>query len=221
MTGRRLLLLRHGESAWNAMGRWQGRADPPLSELGERQAVAAARTLAADPPDVVWASPLARAARTAELMALELGRGPVRTDDDLVERDVGEWSGLTRADIEVRYPGWLDAPTDKHAAFGPSARPSVRRPPGWEPDESVLNRCLAALGRIARAMQREDRGSALVVAHGGLTYVLEGHLGQPSGRLANLGGRWVTVDDDSDLGLGPRVLLLDPEDVVITVPPQQ
>src|SRR5213078_4235821 len=66
-----LLLVRHGQSEWNADGRWQGQADPPLSALGEQQAVAATNRL--DGVHAVWASDLVRARRTAELMAGELG----------------------------------------------------------------------------------------------------------------------------------------------------
>ena len=118
-----MLLLRHAQSEWNELGRWQGRADPPLSELGSRQAVVAASRVGA--VDVIVASPLERARVTAEILADANGLGPVILDDDLVERDVAEWSGLTRDEIEAAWPGYLEA---------------SRRPPGWEDDDVVIER---------------------------------------------------------------------------------
>src|ERR671917_2105987 len=103
----RVLLVRHGQSEWNAVGRWQGQADPPLSDVGRQQARSAARSLGA--LDAIFASDLQRATETAMIIAAELGVGPVVVDPDLRERDAGEWSGLTRAEIEERYPGYLNA----------------------------------------------------------------------------------------------------------------
>src|SRR5688572_19392365 len=90
---RRLLLLRHGQSTWNADGRWQGQADPPLSPLGEEQARDAARRLAPGQFSRVLASDLRRARQTAEILADAL-RLPVEVDPDLREIDVGDWQGL-------------------------------------------------------------------------------------------------------------------------------
>src|SRR5512132_523882 len=78
----RLLLVHHGESTWNADGRWQGQADPPLSELGEQQAADAAVHVA--PIDAVWSSNLARARRTAMIIAGARGVD-VRVDPRLRE----------------------------------------------------------------------------------------------------------------------------------------
>ncbi|MEY2406219.1 MAG: glucosyl-3-phosphoglycerate phosphatase, partial [Acidimicrobiaceae bacterium] len=83
----RILLVRHGQSEWNALGRWQGQADPPLSDLGRLQAHAAAHALGA--VGAVFASDLVRAAETAAIIAAELGVGPVVIDADLRERDAG------------------------------------------------------------------------------------------------------------------------------------
>ena len=101
-----VLIVRHGQSTWNALGRWQGHADPPLSEFGERQAEAAATHLHLE-FDAVVASDLQRAYRTAELATGE--RDDVTRCVEFRERNAGEWEGLTRA---------LDAPalgTDKGA----------------------------------------------------------------------------------------------------------
>jgi probable phosphoglycerate mutase len=193
----RVLLARHGQSEWNALGRWQGQADPPLSDLGRLQAREAARSIGA--VDAVWASDLQRAVETATIIAGEIGVGPVVVDPDLRERDAGEFSGLTRAEIEERFPGYLAA---------------ERRPPSWEPDDVLLARALGALRRIAAAL---PGGDVLVVTHGGLVYTLEAHLGAGFERLANTEGRWLEVDGER-LRLGDRVLLADPEDT--TVPNQ-
>src|SRR5918996_2805211 len=117
----RVLLVRHGQSEWNADGRWQGQADPPLSDHGRLQAREAARAVGA--VDAIWASDLQRAAETAAIIADGVGVGPVTVDPDLRERDAGEFSGRTREEIEERFPGYL--------ADG-------RRPPGWESDDHLL-----------------------------------------------------------------------------------
>src|SRR3954447_4283030 len=107
----RLLLLRHGQSEWNAAGRWQGQADIPLSARGEEQAAEAAERLAGRGGarfTVVVASDLQRTVRTAEIMAATLGIASIERDAGLREFDVGEWSGLTRPEIEQRWPGQLD-----------------------------------------------------------------------------------------------------------------
>ncbi len=207
--------MRHGQSEWNALGRWQGQADPPLSELGRRQARSAARALGA--VDGIVASDLQRAAETASIIAAELGVGPVVLDPDLRERDAGEWSGLTRAEIDERYPGYLEDRADEHKAFGGGGgEPApARRPPGWEPDPSVLER---ATGALARIHEEAAGGDVLGITHGGLIYVLEGHLGGAFARLANGEGRWFSVDDDGRLSLGDRVLLVGDDATPVTVP---
>jgi broad specificity phosphatase PhoE len=193
----RVLLVRHGQSEWNAEGRWQGQADAPLSDLGRLQAREAAQAVGA--VDAVWASDLQRAVGTATIIADGIGVGPVVVDPDLRERDAGEFSGLTRAEIEARFPGHLDA---------------GRRPPSWEPDERLRQRALRALLRIAEEV---PGGDVLAVTHGGLIYVLEEHLGAPFARIANTEGRWVGVGSGR-LRLGERILLAAPADT--TVPGQ-
>lgn len=194
----RILLVRHGQSTWNASGRWQGQADPPLTELGRRQAFEAARAIGA--VDAVWASDLTRAVETATIVADSVGVGPVVVDPDLRERDAGAFSGLTRDEIEQRFPGYLA---------------DHRRPPGWEPDDLLLARAVAAVRRIAAAV---PGGDVVVITHGGLVYTVEHHLGQEFQRLANTEGRWLEVAPDGRLSLGERVVLAAPEDT--TVPEQ-
>jgi probable phosphoglycerate mutase len=190
----RVLLVRHGQSEWNAIGRWQGQADPPLSDLGGLQAREAAQAVGA--VDAVWSSDLQRAVGTAHIIAEHIGVGPVVVDPDLRERDAGDFSGLTRAEIDARFPGYLAA---------------RRRPPGWEPDAHLLARALDALHRIAVAV---PGGDVLVITHGGLIYSIEEHLGADHARIANAEGRWVEVGRDR-LRLGERILLAAPEDTTV------
>lgn len=170
-----LLILRHGQSEWNSQGRWQGQADPPLTTLGERQAEHAADAIAAAALtfDLVLASDLQRAQRTAQIIAARLGLYEVVVDRDLRERDAGEWEGLTRAQINQRWPGDIEA---------------RRWPPGFESQHSVAARLLPALTRHLTAANR-----ALLVAHAGVLKTLDALTGLDDERIPNLSGRWFTV----------------------------
>jgi len=198
----RVLLVRHGQSTWNADARWQGQADPPLSALGEQQALDAARH--AHGVDALWSSDLQRARRTADLMGQHLGLD-VHVDARLRERHAGEWQGCTRDEIEEHWPGYLA---------------SGRRPPGFETDDALLDRVVAALSDL----RREHAGdTVLVVTHGGIVRTLERHFGdEVGGLLPNLGGRWIetaaATTDGGGWTLGDGVLLL--EDVTVTRPEQ-
>jgi len=101
----RVLVVRHGQSEWNAVGRWQGQADPPLTELGLHQAAHAAQHVGA--VDAVVASDLERSLTTAAIIAELIGIGPVLVDEGFRERDAGEWQGLTKAEIAEGWPGYL------------------------------------------------------------------------------------------------------------------
>ena len=94
-----LLLVRHGETDWNAAGRLQGHTDRPLNEYGRSQAEALAERLAGDVIDAVYASDLARARETAGIVAARLGL-PVAVHADLREKNWGNWEGLTAAERE-------------------------------------------------------------------------------------------------------------------------
>ena len=194
----RLLLVRHGQSLWNAQGRWQGQADPPLTELGEQQARAAVDTLSQFGIETIVTSALQRAMRTGDLLAQGLGLAEPRREPMLNERSAGEWSGFTRAEIEQQWPGYLA---------------SGQRPPGYENDDELLPRVLEGLA-VVNAM---PGGQKAAVAHGGVVYVLEEHFGYEFAHLANLGARWVEFDDAGTVtGLGERVPLL--TDDVATTP---
>ncbi|MEZ5246649.1 MAG: histidine phosphatase family protein [Acidimicrobiales bacterium] len=188
-----VLIARHGQSEWNAAGRWQGQADPPLSDLGRAQASGAAGQLGAF--DAIIASDLDRALTTAMIIADRLGIGPVLVEPAFRERHAGEYQGLTRDEIEERFPGNLDAGI---------------WPPGWEPDTDVHRRVDEALERVRREI---EIGDVLIISHGGVIYSLEGHHGAPQERIANLGGRWFH-HDGRGWRLGERVQL-SPDDITI------
>jgi probable phosphoglycerate mutase len=187
----RVLLVRHGESTWNAVRRWQGQADPPLSERGEQQASDAVGEAAElGPFATVVTSTLQRARRTGELLAHGLGVSIGGAVEALAERAAGDWEGLTRDEINARYVGYLD---------------EGRRPPGYESDDRVVARAAAALHDVAR---RHAGGSLIVVSHGGVINALERDEGEPWVRLDNLEGRWFEVGDRRIVPVGSRVRLL-------------
>jgi broad specificity phosphatase PhoE len=106
-----ILLARHGETDWNREGRFQGHADPPLNDTGRAQAARLAVELADVELAAVYSSPLRRALETAEVVAAAHDLTPIPLDA-LREVDVGSWQGLTRPEIETRFPDqfarWLD-----------------------------------------------------------------------------------------------------------------
>jgi probable phosphoglycerate mutase len=193
----RLLLVRHGESEWNAIGRWQGWADPPLSELGTRQAAVAARAVGA--VDAIVSSDLQRARMTADIIAGEIGIGPVIVDGALRERDAGPWTGMTRVEIEAEWPGWIG---------------EGKRPDGYEEDDSLLDRVVPALLTLEHAGE-----TVLVVTHGGVIGAVDRALGETHARTPNLGGRIVEAVDGR-LVPGDVLQLIDEHDVHVTAPPE-
>jgi broad specificity phosphatase PhoE len=200
---RHLLLVRHGQSVWNAEDRWQGQADPPLSELGEAQAREAARRMAERGFSLVVASDLQRARRTAEILAAAVGMG-VRLEAGLREIDVGEWEGLTRAEIKARWPREL---TD----WSQGRRES---PLGGETRSHLAERARSTLTRLAAEAGAGER--ILVVTHGALIRGLDRALGVPSETMPNLGGRWYQADGNGALVPGAVVSLADPEDTTLS-----
>jgi len=194
--GTDVLLLRHAQSTWNADGRWQGRADPPLSEVGEADAQRLAEMIGAGEwPELadasaVVSSDLSRARRTAEILAGQLDLGPVELFAGLRERDVGEFTGHTRAEIEARWPGLLaSVPLE---------------PPGSESRAALLSRAVATLHRVAA---RHPAGRVIAVTHGALIRAVEAHVGETEhGPPRNLAGRWIRVEGNRLIG-GPAALV--------------
>jgi 2,3-bisphosphoglycerate-dependent phosphoglycerate mutase len=134
-----LLLVRHGETDWNADGRLQGHTDRPLSHFGRRQAQQLAAELEDEELEAIYSSDLARARETAEIVGERLGL-PVALDPDLREKDWGNWEGLTAVERDrVEFVG--------------------------EPTEAHQKRMLEALRRISE--RHPGDGRVLVVTHGG------------------------------------------------------
>ena len=148
----RLLLARHGETDWNRLGRWQGQADPPLNDSGRRQALALGASLKTSVLAAVYSSTLKRASETAQVVAAQ-HRLNVCRDPRLNEIDLGDWEGLTRKEISVRYADLLRAW---------EADPCSVRPPHGETIADLEERVLAVMREIARAYPGE---TVCVVGH--------------------------------------------------------
>lgn len=135
----RLLLIRHGRTPWNAEGRYQGRTDVPLDEVGRAEAEALARGLADERPAALVVSPLRRAVDTAAPLAAIWGLEP-QVEPALVEMDFGAWEGLTHAEAAARDGALL-------AAWW--ADPEALAPPDGETAGQVASRVMALHERIA------------------------------------------------------------------------
>jgi broad specificity phosphatase PhoE len=167
--GRTLVLLRHGETEWNAVQRAQGHADVPLNAVGHAQAEAVAGTLAGFGPVRLWSSDLARAMQTAEHVAAATGL-PIESDPRLREYDVGRRSGLTLDEFAATYP-------DVYASW---KRGDGRlRVLGEESTEQVRARVVPALSDCLLALEPGTTGIA--VLHGACLKV---------GLMAVLGWPW-------------------------------
>lgn len=143
-----IYLARHGQTELNAAGALRGHLDPPLDAVGQQEAKSLAKALATFRPALVVSSPLRRAVETARRIAEECGLD-AEVDDQLIDRDYGEWAGRPLEDV-VRE-------------FG-----SVDMAPGVEPREAVTARALVALDAIA---DRAEDG-AVIVAHDAVNRLL-------------------------------------------------
>jgi broad specificity phosphatase PhoE len=173
-----VLCVRHGLSTWNQLRRWQGQADPPLSDEGRDGASALADALGetfGDRRAGVWSSDLRRAADTAGILAARLDAGAVVIDPRLREADVGPWEGLTAVEIEAGWPGFLAAGA---------------RPPGFEPEGELISRTVSALEDVAASA---DGCMPIVVSHAGVLRSLRRHCGALDDHLPNLAGMWFQV----------------------------
>jgi broad specificity phosphatase PhoE len=145
-------LARHGQSDWNAAGRWQGHADRPLTALGLRQAAELAEELAGVALDAVYSSDLRRARETAEAVAAPRGQTVVLLTQ-LREVDVGSWSGLTRAEAKERFPQafrrWADGGQ------------------GWDDGETYEHMAERVVEAVRDLAEGHAGGTLLVVSHGG------------------------------------------------------
>lgn len=157
----RILLARHGETPWNAEGRYQGQIDIPLSPTGESQATALGERLSSMDITRAVASPLSRARRTAELALGEARAAMLTLDTDLQEIAHGEWEGLLASEINDKDPARLRAWREE---------PETVLMPGGESLRQVLDRSWQGLARAAEGLGEGD--TLLVVAHDAVNRVI-------------------------------------------------
>ncbi|MEU5162911.1 histidine phosphatase family protein [Streptomyces sp. NPDC020875] len=175
-TGRRIVLWRHGQTAWNLERRFQGTTDIALTETGIAQARRAARLLASLEPDAIVASDLKRAAGTARELAGLTGLDIVY-DEGLRETWAGVWQGLTHEEIKERYG-------DQYAAW---KRGEPVRRGGGELETEVADRAAPVVLRHAEKLP--ENGTLVVVSHGGTIRTTIGRLlGLESHHWESLGG---------------------------------
>lgn len=174
-------LMRHGALPQVFPRRFVGQSDIALSDQGREQAVGLASALAGIPFESAVSSDLARCLETARIILA--GRDvPLRIEAGLREIRLGEWEGLTVAEVRKRFPGHYEARGEDIAGF---------RPSGGESFHDVQKRAVAALEAIVRA----SRGEVLVVAHGGVNRCLLCHLlGMPLGHLFRLGQEYACLN---------------------------
>ena len=171
MLSARLVLVRHGQSAWNAEGRLQGQADPPLSKLGRREAVALRGLLGGFDSGRVLTSDLRRTRETAAA----LGHPEAVPDPVWREIDVGEWAGRLLADLP--------------AGPDPSWRGGDLVPPGGERWDELAARVADAVDALV-----QQGGDWLVVTHGGVIRAAVSYVsGADARRMAGPGNASVTV----------------------------
>ncbi|MCL4696221.1 MAG: phosphoglycerate mutase family protein [Burkholderiaceae bacterium] len=152
----RVVLLRHGETAWNAELRIQGHFDEPLNERGRWQAERAGAALRGEGLARIYSSDLARARQTAEALARASGVAEVHTDPALRERALGRFEGLTYAECESRWPDDVRRWRAREPGFAPG---------GGETVEAFYARCVPCAAAIAA---RHPGETVAVVAHGGV-----------------------------------------------------
>jgi len=153
-TAARLLLVRHGETLWNAEGRMQGHLDSGLTPRGRAQARALAARIRELGPVAVYSSDLGRAVQTADVIATECGLAPI-LDANLRERHLGIFEGLTKAEVSDRYPEIWQA----YKVGGPD----FVIPKG----ESARQRHQRTLAALVAHAERHVGSCVVVVGHGG------------------------------------------------------
>ena len=148
----KFILVRHGETEWNRIERFRGRADLSLNENGMKQAEAAAFALKGRRVAALYASPMKRTLQTAEPISRELGV-PVTPTEGLIDINYGDWQGLSPEEAaekdSVMYGKWLDSPHEVHFPNGESL-------------QIVRDRVVAAVHEIAPDY---DRQTVVLVSH--------------------------------------------------------
>jgi probable phosphoglycerate mutase len=155
--------LRHGETTWNAEGRFCGSTDVPLSDAGRRQAQLLGRRLQPLLVEALYSSTLGRALETARLIGEAIGREPV-VDPRLAELHYGAWEGLTPEEFQRAYPAIYRAW---------DADPATVAPPGGETGVHLIERVTPFLAEVA---QRHEQGNVVVVCHKTVCRLLACHI---------------------------------------------
>ena len=150
-----LYLIRHGETTYNLEGRIQGHLDAPLTELGNKQAKMIGNRLAGEKITAIYSSDLNRARMTAYTIAQHHNL-PVIETPLIRESNLGILQGLTRAEIDIKYPA------DEHEW---RRNPQTMRPPGAESREDVVQRCREFLKQLEH--DHEDGARLVLIGHGG------------------------------------------------------
>jgi probable phosphoglycerate mutase len=202
---RRLVLLRHGQTEWNAGNRMQGQIDTDLTDLGRQQAAAAAEVLAKRQPLVIVSSDLRRALDTATALAERCGV-PVAVDTRLRETHLGDWQGLTHLEVDGVAPGarlaWRD--DARWAPHGGESRVDVA-----ERSTPVVDELIGKLGEWGSDGSGDGADRPVVlVAHGGLIAALTAALlALPVDNWPVLGGMgnasWVQLSGHSEDDAAP------------------
>jgi len=148
----RIIFVRHAESLWNPIGKYQGRLDPELSERGHNQAKLIANALKKYNPTALYSSPLKRTYQTAEYISKELNL-PIIKNEDIIEIDHGDWSGLLVEEVKEKYPEmfrqWL-------------YEPHLVKFPNGESLEDVFNRVKKFLKYV---LEKHKNETIVVVSH--------------------------------------------------------
>jgi len=148
----RIIFVRHAESLWNPIGRYQGRLDPELSERGHNQAKLIANALKKYNPTTLYSSPLKRTYQTAEYISKELNL-PIIKNEDIIEVDHGDWSGLLVEEVKEKYPEmfrqWL-------------FEPHLVKFPNGESLEDVFDR---VKNFLKYALEKHENDTIVVVSH--------------------------------------------------------
>jgi probable phosphoglycerate mutase len=160
MNNTNILLIRHGETAWNAVRRLQGHIDIPLNAEGERQAGALAQALAAESVDVIISSDLQRARQTAQAVADQYDGAKVHADANLRERCYGVFEGMLYTEVEQQYPADF--------ALWQARDVDAVMPPGERVAESFRQFYARAISAIREWAERHPGKTIAVVAHGGV-----------------------------------------------------
>lgn len=148
----KILIIRHGETAWNRGKIFRGTYNIPLNENGRKQARLAAQALENIRIDAAYTSPLSRAKETAEIVSVPHGISP-EVHDGFIDMDYGEWTGKADSEVARLWP-------DAHADW--TAKPHTVRPPGGTTLQEVFNNSFAAMEELA---EEHDHQTIAIFTH--------------------------------------------------------